>query len=304
MGTSSSGSAVNRSRVLVVGDVVDDLLVRPLTSVTPGGDTTAEIRRRPGGSAANVAAWLGALGVDVTFVGRAGHNSASEHVSALHRHGVDARIAVDQDRTTASIVLLLDEHGERTMYVDRAANGGLTARDVPEDVWRDVAVLHLTGYTFFDPATRPVALGLIATARRRHIPVSVDPSSAAYLQRTGVEAFRQWIAGVDLLLPNAAEAELLAGTGDPAVAAEALTARCSVAAVKLGSSGALARTAAGVEVRADAVPAEVSDTTGAGDGFAAGWIAARVRGTSLAGQLAGGLEVSARAVTVLGGRPH
>ncbi len=292
------------SRVLVIGDVVDDLLVRPMTAVTPASDTTAEIRPRPGGSAANVAGWLGALGIDVSFVGRAGHNSASEHVTALHRQGVDARIAVDRERTTGSIVLVLDEHGERTMYVDRAANGSLTARDIPDDVWRDVAVLHLTGYTFFDPATRPVALNAIVNARRRHIAVSVDPSSAAYLREAGAEAFLEWTAGVDLLLPNAVEAELLTGMTDADVAAAQLTATCATAAVKLGGGGAVVRTAEGGELQADAVPADVRDSTGAGDGFAAGWIAAWVRGEDLADRLALGLEVSARAVTVLGGRPH
>ncbi|CAN5890263.1 PfkB family carbohydrate kinase [soil metagenome] len=290
--------------MLVIGDIVDDLLVRPLTAVTPASDTTAEIRHRPGGSAANVAGWLGALGVDVSFVGRAGHNSAGEHVSVLHRQGVDARIAVDRERTTGSIVLVLDEHGERTMYVDRSANTGLTLRDIPDDVWHDVAVLHLTGYTFFDPATRPVALGAIATARRRHVAVSVDPSSAAYLRAAGAGNFLEWTAGVDALLPNAVEAELLTGLTDAGAAAAQLASTCSTAAVKLGWGGAVVRTAEGDELRADAVPADVRDSTGAGDGFAAGWIAAWVRGEDLAGRLASGLEVSARAVTVLGGRPH
>lgn len=295
---------MSRSRVLVIGDVVDDLLVRPLTAVTRASDTSADIRHRPGGSAANVAAWLGALGVDVTFVGRAGHNSAGEHVSVLHRHGVDARIAVDRERTTGSIVLVLDEQGERTMYVDRSANTGLTRRDIPDDVWRDVAVLHLTGYTFFDPATRPVALDAIATARRRHIAVTVDPSSAAYVRQVGPDSFREWVTGVDALLPNAVEAELLTGLADAVAAAEDLTRSCSTAAVKLGDGGAVVRTVAGDRLQADAVAADVHDSTGAGDGFAAGWIAAWVRGEDLAGRLASGLEVSARAVTVLGGRPH
>jgi len=295
---------VSRTRVLVLGDVVDDLLVRPLTAVTPASDTRAEIRHRPGGSGANVAAWLGALGVDVTFVGRAGHNSAGEHVSTLQRHGVDPRIAVDRERMTASIVLVLDEQGERTMYVDRSANTGLTMRDIPDDVWRDVAVLHLTGYTFFDPATRPVALGVIAAARRRHVAVSVDPSSAAYLREAGADAFRDWVAGVDVLLPNSVEATVLTGLSDADAAAEQLTASCATVAVKLGGGGAVVRTSDGQQLQAAAVLADVRDSTGAGDGFAAGWIAAWVRGDDLAGRLAAGLEVSARAVTVLGGRPH
>lgn len=294
---------MTRDRVLVVGDVVDDLLVRPLTAVTAASDTTAEIRQRPGGSAANVAAWLGTLGVGVTFVGRAGYDSAGEHVAALHRHGVDARIAVDRDRHTAAIVLVLDEHAERTMYVDRGANTALTRRDVPDDAWRDVGVLHLTGYTFFDPATREVGRELISVARRRHVAVSLDPSSAAYVRQVGVANFHEWTDGVELLMPNADEAALLSGVEEPAIAARELAARCETVVVTLGAEGALVHGAGGEALRAAAVPADVRDTTGAGDGFAAGWIAAWVRGAPVGDRLTGGLEVSARGVTVLGGRP-
>ncbi|WP_442880435.1 PfkB family carbohydrate kinase, partial [Aeromicrobium sp.] len=56
--------------ILVVGDVVDDIGVRPLGTVNPASDTVSEIRMTAGGSAANVAAWLGHLGADVRFVGR------------------------------------------------------------------------------------------------------------------------------------------------------------------------------------------------------------------------------------------
>lgn len=291
------------TRVLVVGDVVDDLLVRPLGEVAHGSDTPAEIRHRPGGSAANVAAWLGTLGVEVTFVGRAGHNSAADQVAALHRHGVDARIAVDPHRSTASIVLLVDGDGERTMYVDRGANTELVPRDVPDDVWQNVGVLHLTGYTFFDPATRPVALELIAAARKRHVAVSVDPSSAAFVQQAGARDFRTWVSGVDLLLPNEEEARLLGDHTDAREAAGVLADDCESVVVTLGCAGALVCTSSGEDLQQQAVAAEVLDTTGAGDGFAAGWISAWVAGAPLADRMAAGLEVSARAVTILGGRP-
>jgi sugar/nucleoside kinase (ribokinase family) len=294
---------MKRSRVLVVGDVVDDLLVRPLGEVAYGSDTPAEIRHRPGGSAANVAAWLGTLGVAVTFVGRAGHNSAADQVAALDRHGVDARIAVDSHRSTASIVLLVDGAGQRTMYVDRGANTELVPRDVPDDVWRDVGVLHLTGYTFFDPATRPVALELITAARKRHVAVSVDPSSAAYVRQAGARDVRDWVRGVDLLLPNEEEAQLLADRTDAGEAAGVLADDCKSVVVTLGGAGALVHTSDGGAFQRQAVAAEVLDTTGAGDGFAAGWIAAWVAGAPLADRMAAGLEVSARAVTILGGRP-
>ena len=114
------------SRVLVVGDLVDDISVRVLDDVTEASDTNAEIRLRPGGSAGNVAAWLGHLGVDTVFCGRVGADAVERHVRALAGLGVEAHVAGDPG-TTATIVLQLDREGERTMFVDRGANRGLVA---------------------------------------------------------------------------------------------------------------------------------------------------------------------------------
>ena len=64
-------------RVVVCGDVINDLLVKPLDGSWPGSDTPAAILARPGGSAANQAAWMAHLGADVTFAGRVGGRDAA-----------------------------------------------------------------------------------------------------------------------------------------------------------------------------------------------------------------------------------
>ncbi len=271
-------------RILVVGDVIDDIGVRPLGGVTPSSDTRAEIRMTAGGSAANVAAWLGRLGAEVVFVGRAGVDGVDRHVAALRTFGVEAFIAADPHLPTASLVLMLDEAGDRTMYVDRAANSRLRIDDVPPAAWDEVGWLHLTGYTFFDPQTRPLGLALIAEARRRGIGISVDPSTVAFLREVGTETFLGWVAEVDLLFPNADEAGLLELLDDPR------------AVVTLGSLGARV----GGEVH-PAHPTEVVDTTGAGDAFCAGFLAAWSDGTAVAVQ--SGLATAAICVAHRGARP-
>src|SRR5690606_36219202 len=118
-------------RVVVVGDVIDDVVVRPLEAVTRDSDTRAVIARSPGGSAANLACWLGAAGAVVAFVGRVGAADGARHTEALERFGVDARLAADPDRDTGSIVILVDpDDGARTMFTDRGANLALVADDV------------------------------------------------------------------------------------------------------------------------------------------------------------------------------
>jgi len=103
--------------------------------------------------------------------------------------------------------------------------------------------------------------------------VSVDPASTGPLGLYGADRWLADTEGATLVLPNAAEARLLTGCGDPSAAARALAARYPVAVVKLGADGAL-WASRDVLVHRPAHPATVVDTTGAGDAFAAGLLAA------------------------------
>jgi len=271
--------------ILVVGDLVDDIGVRPLGTVNPASDTVSEIRMTAGGSAANVAAWLGHLGANVRFVGRCGADGVARHTAALEAYGVDARISGDSDLPTATIVLTLDDEADRTMYVDRAANTTLTAADLPDDVWDSVTWLHLTGYSFFDDGVRPLVQGLVAEARRRRAGVSIDPSSLGFLQSAGRETVLAWLEDADLVFPNDDEQGFLALEGDRVV-------------LTRGAKGAVFR---GHDV--PALPTGVVDTTGAGDAFCAGFLAAWVVDADPERALTSGARAAAACVAVRGARP-
>ena len=130
--------------------------------------------------------------------------------------------------------------------------------------------------------------------------VSVDPSSSALLSAE----FLDWADCAGLLLPNASEAHALTGDSDPERAARALAERFGEVVVTLGPAGAL-WTDGDAVLRAAAEPvAEVVDSTGAGDAFAAGLLSARVAGMSTAEALAAGCRLAARAVTQSGARPN
>ena len=272
--------------ILVVGDLVDDIGVRPLGTVNPASDTVSEIRMTAGGSAANVAAWLGHLGADVRFVGRCGADGVARHAAALETYGVDARITGDPDLPTATIVLTLDDAADRTMYVDRAANSTLTDADVPADVWDGVTWLHLTGYSFFDDGVRPLALRLVADARRRGAGVSIDPSSLGFLEAAGRDIVLAWLDGADLVLPNEDEQRFLGLSGKGLV-------------LTRGADGATFR-----DHEIPARPADVVDTTGAGDAFCAGFLSSWTRVEDAVAALSCGVETAARCVAVRGARPR
>ena len=280
---------MTKPRVLVVGDVINDVLAEARGPLTHGDDNPAVIRTQPGGSAANQAAWMAAVGLDVVFAGRVGARDAGFHRQELARFGVEPHLAADESAATGVVVVLIGPDGERTMITDRGANLLLRPADVPPALFEGAALLHLTGYSFFDPRPRDVALGLLGEARRRGVPVTVDPGSAAFLAALEPGAFLGWTRGAAVCFPNLDEADVLtrpagavlAGAEDPpsvaidpAAMAAALAGYYGAAVVKLGADGAVYAAEGTAPARVAAEPVLVRDTTGAGDAFCAGFLAA------------------------------
>jgi sugar/nucleoside kinase (ribokinase family) len=292
-------------RVLVVGDVINDTVAKTAAPLVSDADNPAVIRARPGGSAANQAAWMARLGLDVVFAGRVGAEDADFHRRELARFGVEPRLAADESGATGAIVVLVGPDGERTMITDRGANLRLKPGDVPATLLDDVALLHLTGYSFFAPGPRAAVLGLISEASRRGVPFTVDPGSSAFLRQLAPGAFLAWTKGAAVCFPNWDEAAVLAGPGedDPRLAAAALARNYGAVVLKLGAAGAVLALADAPPVLIPASPAEVRDTTGAGDAFCAGFVAAWLAGAPLAEAGTAAAKAAALAVTALGGRP-
>jgi sugar/nucleoside kinase (ribokinase family) len=205
----------------------------------------------------------------------------------------------DPERPTGTCIVLVGPDGERTMVPDAGANDGLAASDLPDELLSAGAHLHVGGYALLRDGSRPAATAAIARARKRGLTVSVDPSSAALLSPAFVAA----AAGADLLLPNAAEARALTGEKEVDAAARRLARRFAEVVVTLGAEGALWTDGAD-RVRVGAEPVgEVLDTTGAGDAFAAGLLAARLGGAPPLEALAAGCRLAATALGSSGGRP-
>jgi ribokinase len=288
------------SRIVVVGDVMVDVVTRLSVPLAPGSDAPAVIRFHGGGSAANTAAWLARAGAEPVLVARVGDDERGREArDELRALGVDARLAADSELPTGTCVVIVGPDGERTMAPDAGANDGLSDADLSNDLLTAGGHLHVAGYALLRPGSRPAARAAIARALERGMTVSVDPSSAALLS----PEFLDHAEGAGLLLPNADEARMLSGEGDPERAARALATRFGEVVVTLGAEGAL-WTDGRESVRADAVAVEAAvDSTGAGDAFAAGLLAARLGGAAPAEALAAGARLAAEAVARPGGRP-
>jgi ribokinase len=238
-------------------------------------------------------------GAPVALVARVGDDSAGRMaVAELETLGVETRVAVDGERPTGTCVVLVAADGERTMFPDAGANAALAPADLPDEFLGAGSHLHVSGYALLRDGSREAALSAVERARAAEMSVSVDPSSAALLS----DGPRRLGKGVGLLLPNALEAATLGGREDPVAAARALAELFPEVVVTLGEEGAL-WTDGRELVRADADAAEVVDSTGAGDAFAAGLLSARLRGADPERALRAGCALAARAVASPGARP-
>lgn len=292
------------ARILVIGDVITDILVRATGPIVRGTDTPAAIRQMPGGSGANQAVWLAALGVDTHFVARVGASDAVRLERYFEGQGVTARLSADETHPTGTLICLVDPDGERSFLTDRGANAFLAESDLPPSLLESADRLHISGYALFEPTPRAAVRALIATARTKNIPVSVDPASTGFLSTVGPTQFLDWIEGAETIFPNADEAALLTGTSNPEAQIAELLARFPRVVLKRGNEGAILATR---DADAVALPAEAvntTDTTGAGDAFLAGFLAAELRGEPPAACLAAAIAAGARAVTQLGAQPR
>ncbi len=258
-------------RVTTLGDLLLDVIVRTGESLVTGDDRPATTLVGAGGQAANVAAWVAALGGSARFVGKRGNDAAGELVGAeLRAYGVDVTGPV-QGRT--GVVVSIAAGGERTMASDRGSAPDLSADELDAG-WFDCDVLHISGYSLHREPIASAAARASELARGCGARVSVDLSTWSSID----DAFR---TRVRALAPDI----VFAGERERDTFGELATDWI----VKQGAEGVIA----GGEQHA-AVTTEVVDTTGAGDALAAGYL---VGGVEL------GLEAAARCCAKLGAMP-
>jgi ribokinase len=294
----------HRRHVVCLGDVMVDVVARLPGPLALGSDVTAPIRIGNGGSAANTAAWLATSMTPTTLIGRVGDDAAGTQVhQELTIRGITDRLQIDWELPTGTCIVLVDSSGERTMIPDPGANAALDPSGLqPHDFTAD-RHLHVSGYALLGGA-RPAALAALELARAAGMTISIDAASEAPLRVAGAREFLDWIGPDVLLFANSAEAEVLTGAADPDVAARELADQLGRAVVKAGDGGAFYADASIRQLHEPAIAlTTLVDTTGAGDAFAAGFLAALGAGHEAARALNEANALAAVACQSLGGRP-
>ena len=293
---------MSRDRIVVFGDVVNDIVVVPRETIRPDTDTTSTIRARPGGSAANTAAWLGSLRARVDFVGCVGSADLEQHTELFRELGVGSHLVVAPGVPTSTIVIIVQGQ-HRTMLTERGANAALSANDLPEELLEGAAILHLTGYSLLDGPRAAGVQRLVERAHAAGVVVSMNAGSAGFIADFGPAAFVEAISGVDILIANADEAALLCGETVPERIAASLGDRYGTAVITQGPAPVLVARRR-TKLQKLLVPTvRVIDTTGAGDAMAAGFLHHWVRTGDAVAAAAAGVAVASRAIMVTGGRP-
>lgn len=254
----------HRPEVVVIGDALLDVAARPATQLRPGADVPAEVRIGPGGQGANLAVRLARRGVGVELICALGNDAGGTLLRReLEREGIGLS-AVPAD-ATGTVVILLDEHGERTMLSHRVPFAADAAAAMP----RAVAWVVLSGYLLLEPGGGDLATALGRQPSRRVLVGCTVPDGMT----------DRWVGaaatlGPDLLVLNNEEARaLVPGARDADEVAEVLGERLGSGIVVTDPSGATARlNGVGGSVRVTA-GAPATDTTGAGDAFAAALLA-------------------------------
>jgi ribokinase len=289
-----------------LGDLMVDVVARLFGPLVEGSDSPGVISYVGGGSAANTAAWLTRVGVESTFVGAIGDDAAGQaQLESLHQLGVDVRFRVDRTRPTGTCLVLVAPTGERTMVPDPGANLSLQEHDVPIDEFRAGDHLHVSGYALLRDS-RDAAFHAIDAAVSAGMTVSVGAASAAPLELLGATSFLAMLPTDTLLFANEKEAAILTGSsGGAGDLASSLAGGGRQVVVTAGSGDAAWSDGdATVALAAEPLDRPELDTTGAGDAFAAGFLAARARDAVPVVCLRDGHALAAAACRMTGGRPE
>jgi sugar/nucleoside kinase (ribokinase family) len=311
---------LNTSFELVgVGSPIIDVLARVPDSFlnTVGGDkggmvlTDAEtigkwmallpepFEEAPGGSAGNTIFAAARLGLHTTFIGKTGNDTGGtfyrERLKAL---GGDASRFKDGTIPNGRCLSLITPDSQRTLRTDLGAAATLTPGEITPADFIGCTHAHIEGYLLFNP---DLMFAVLQSAKEANCTISLDLASFEVVKAAGDSLPGLLRDYVDLVFANEDEAEAFHGGPDsPGNLAVELAGLCDLAVVKVGKQGAwLAR---GTEaIHSPALPnIKAVDTTGAGDFWAAGFLAGWLRGKPLEVCAAWGARLGAEIVQVIG----
>jgi len=305
-------------KVLSVGNALVDVLVELQDDVLlselelPKGsmqlvdrDTLNSIRIRlrntptamaSGGSAANAACGMGRLGMEAGYIGKVGQDAIGDFfINDLQKNGVTPHVRKEPTLTGVATAFVSPD-GERTFATCLGAAVNLSAADLFPISFGGYHMVFIEGYLIHNP---PLVQAIVQAARKMHLSVAIDLASYNVVE-SHRDIFAEILPSCHIVFANEAEAKAFTGL-EPEPAARKLAETCSTAVVKIGPEGSLVATPSTLEHIAP-IAAQCTDTTGAGDLYAAGFLYGWANDASLSTCGKMGSLLSGKVVEVLGAK--
>ena len=292
--------------LLVAGEINPDVVVTDPDPRPVFGQTerlVRSIRLSIGSSSVITACGAARLGLRVAMIGVVGDDELGRFMlKAMRDRGLDTTACRVSTATATGASVILGNGQDRAILTAAGTMGDLRAEDVSDALLRRTRHLHVGSY-YLQPALAVALPDLFRRAHALGVTTSVDPNWDPAERWDG---FTDALAEADLAFPNAAEACRIARADSPEAAAIALAVvpapdRRATVIVKLGPDGAIAALPDGRIIRASAPPIEPIDTTGAGDTFNAGFLAAWLEGRELPDSLRFAVACASLSTLAIGG---
>ena len=295
--------AGNRRPVVCLGIMVADVVGRPLRSVPDPGRLVLvdEMSLHTGGCAINTATALVRLGIPVEVVGKVGADPFGDFLlDALAERGIGNHgVKRDPEAGTSATMVMVEPDGERRFVHYIGANARLKLEDVEFEMIGTASILHIAGALVMPGIDGEPTAELLRKARESGLNTFLDTvwdDTGRWMQVLG-----PCLPYLDYFIPSLPEAQALTGFEDPYSAGKALLDKgVGTTGIKMGADGCLVLTSEGERLRLPAYDVIALDATGAGDAFAAGFIAGVWQGWPLEKTARLANAVGALSVTGLG----
>lgn len=289
--------------IICLGILVADIVGKPLRAVPDLGRLVLvdEMSLHTGGCAINAATALARLGLPVEVIGKVGSDAFGDFVlSALTERGIGSGgIKRDMEAGTSATMVMVAPDGERRFVHYIGANAHLRLEDIDLSMVQAASILHIAGSLVMPGIDGQPTAELLHHARRAGVTTFLD----TVWDDTGrwMDVLAPCLPYIDYFVPSLPEGAALTGLDDPVEIAHALL-ECGVKTVglKMGVDGCLVMTGDEPAHHFPAYQVDVVDATGAGDAFAAGFIAGIWQGWPLEQTAPFANAVGALCVTGLG----
>ena len=233
-------------------------------------------QRAAGDSAANTMSGLARLGAKSGFLTMMGNDEMGQFfTNEMTRTGVEM-LALKSDTPTGRVIAMVTPDGERTFATCLGASIELSPDDIKPELFDNWDIFYIEGYLVANPDMLRKA---ISSAKDKGLKIAIDLASYNVVEESRDFLLELVNNYVDIVFANEQEALALTGM-EPEKALHYIAERCEIAVVKIGAKGAYIQRGNEI-VTIPPMKADVVDTTGAGDMWAAGFLAGLVKGENL-----------------------